>query len=1231
MLLLHKLQKKVVDLTTKSFTMKKQATSNKQQATLKFRFKSLLFPLFFYMLIPLFSKSQIISNLVWNHVDGISEPYSITKSLTDKQGNTITIATKVVPSEDANISVIKFDRSGSIIWQQSYNGISNAKDYATNLYIDDNYNIFVCGTSYDSTTLYDMLVLKYDSAGTLEITMQYDGPANGDDIATAVGLDGGGRIYVTGSSTVSGNMTDFVTVKYQTDGTFDWEAFYDYANGYEVPIGIEFKHDYSSMYISGASASSLTNWDYATINYDLSGTQLGAVRSSSAGIGFDNPMGFFIDSLNNIYITGSAIDSGTTTYNIKTMKLDSALNILWTKTYDEDHMNDQGNDIAVDDYGNVYVTGYVMAGNDSSNIAILKYDAAGNLIWSKNFNGKDSNGNDIGKKIVIEGNRIFVSGVFVMDGNTNIGTFQLDSSGQVMWMDVFDGLGNGLDEVTSLTITSDHFIYVSGLSFDGISNKNITLCYKLMYENFDNVDYLVDSTKFLKNQIVFKLKPELINTEFANNKKWQFAKLNEIVADSIVSIIANNLGYEYAGDFYAIKIFDWMIKDDSISTARNGLTFIMDKLWSTYRLLLHESLDESIAVDSLNTLPNYIEYAHLINFGSLQSIQNDPYIIDQNSLHAGSVGIKMLGSHASQGAWDIEVGKPFVKVGIIDQQISHYASDFKIGLTDILGHTKVVDGKDFFFGYPMWNWGNGRWHGTCVAGIIGALRNNKSYWTPYPWEGIAGIAGGDWNQMNPGVSLVCAKTFISLQSPNFMHENAIAWCANNSLEGGKCHIINCSFGTSVNNQTLDNVLKFAFENHCVIVASRGNWYDDINQNAIGLSSATAPFFPATSRKEWVISVGASGNDGKYKTKLNGDAEYNSGYGRNVDLIAPGSTDIVLTTNNEIIPPFGYEYIPNGEYSTFTGTSASAAHVSGVASLLLSHHVGGLYPNALDDGDVQHLIKKYADATGEIVEKVGSGKLNAFNALKYADIPHGYWIQHANDAHITSTNYTTVDPGILIEIENYVFEGLLPNHQYKADKIEITRTYSVTLPNFAVSPVVIDQWITHNSGASPIFTDLSEPESYADISNIVITGNVLTATVKTYVYKITHDYILNQLLNYPRYYPDYTPNVSTNVSFHMFDNIGNLDLNDKEDNDIQIVIFPNPCQDYFYYRIEKQFKDYLKLTVFNILGEIVLSQAEITSTKSNSRINTKHLPPGIYHVVFETGTSKYSTALFITSN
>ena len=79
MLMLQILQKKVVDLTTKSFTMKKQATSNKQQATLKIRFRRILIPLFFYMLIPLFSKSQIISNLVWNHVDGISEPYANTK------------------------------------------------------------------------------------------------------------------------------------------------------------------------------------------------------------------------------------------------------------------------------------------------------------------------------------------------------------------------------------------------------------------------------------------------------------------------------------------------------------------------------------------------------------------------------------------------------------------------------------------------------------------------------------------------------------------------------------------------------------------------------------------------------------------------------------------------------------------------------------------------------------------------------------------------------------------------------------------------------------------------------------------------------------------------------------------------------------------------------------------------------------------------------------------------
>jgi len=1219
MLLLHKLQKKVVDLTTKSFTMKKQATSNKQQATLKIRFKSLLFPLFFYMLIPLFSKSQIISNLVWNHVDGISEPYSITKSLTDKQGNTITIATKVEPSEDANISVIKFDRAGSIIWQQSYNGISNAKDYATNLYIDDDYNIFVCGTSYDSTTLYDMLVLKYDSAGTLEITMQYDGPANGDDIATAVGLDGGGRIYVTGSSTVSGNMTDFVTVKYQTDGTFDWEAFYDYANGYEVPIGIEFKHDYSSMYISGASASSLTNWDYATINYDLSGTQLGAVRSSSAGIGFDNPMGFFIDSLNNIYITGSAIDSGTATYNIKTMKLDSALNILWTKTYDEDHMNDQGNDLAVDDYGNVYVTGYVMAGNDSSNIAILKYDAAGNLIWNKNYGDRDTFSSDKGKKIVIVDNKIFVTGTYEQAGNLNISTFQIDSSGNMMWCKFFDGVGHGFDSPTSLTVTDSNEVIISGISFDGIANTNITYNYSLLRIDSLVVGYNTDSNKYVKGEVIVKFDPAIIDSNFADNINWQFAKLSEIVPNSVVTDIVNAMSYDPAGDLIVVKIYDWMTKSDSLSIARNGDTIVMDKLWSTYRLLTPYGYDEEDIDTALNNGLSDIKYAQLNYIFSPGSIPNDTYISNQLSL-IPSLATPDAHIHAD-GAWDIETGSSLIKVGIIDGIIDYTHPDFGGGS---LATSKIIGGEDFVTNTPIDFVTTYNWHGTACGGIIGALRNNGL--------GIAGVAGGDIALNNKGVSLVTLGVQITPEDISLTAViNAIvkgsAYTLGNS--GYACNILNNSYEKETTDFATQDAVKFCFDNHCTFVGIRGNRYSYEN-----FANNTKNAYPGCNRKEWVINVGASGNNGFHKQlspgSINGDLHFESNYGSDVDVIAPGSMDIITScqaTNTTSGGGFADgPFAGDIQYTHFNGTSAAAPHVTGLSALMLSHHkISSGYPNSLDDGDIQYLIKKYATDNGtEGQTIVGSGLINAEETMKHIDISHGYWVQHVNSMHLTGSSVSTINTGIPISLNGFYSNELTPNIIYTGNQIYMTRYYTATLPGFAVNPQVEDHWITHKSGAGS--NPVSLPTDYYEDMTYSISGNVLTATVKTYCYEITSS--PTQIIYPYKYFPDKPNDISTDVSFLMYDNTANLhsvDLNDRQN---LLNVFPNPCNKNFYIEFLSDNSKKAIIKVYNTLGQIVINYIVATTSPNRISINTSDLPNGIYQVMIETSDNKYSTKLIV---
>ena len=123
-----------------------------------------------------------------------------------------------------------------------------------------------------------------------------------------------------------------------------------------------------------------------------------------------------------------------------------------------------------------------------------------------------------------------------------------------------------------------------------------------------------------------------------------------------------------------------------------------------------------------------------------------------------------------------------------------------------------------------------------------------------------------------------------------------------------------------------------FRNQTVNVCSRAN---DGNTNN---------YFPAYAEREyWVLSVGGSGVDGAKHP--------NSSYGGDVDVIAPYDQSLIQTINNLSI----------SDYSDFSGTSASAPHVAGVAGLMLSHiNDQPNTPNNLAPDDVEFLIQRYAN-------------------------------------------------------------------------------------------------------------------------------------------------------------------------------------------------------------------------------------------------------------------------------
>src|SRR5215510_10840882 len=106
--------------------------------------------------------------------------------------------------------------------------------------------------------------------------------------ARAMTIDAAGNIYITGPGD-GGKKTgvDFLTVKYNSSGGLVWAARYNYSvtNGEDWPYAIAVDGS-ANVYVTGRSVTStgkVTNYDYATVKYNSSGTQVWAARYGSSG------------------------------------------------------------------------------------------------------------------------------------------------------------------------------------------------------------------------------------------------------------------------------------------------------------------------------------------------------------------------------------------------------------------------------------------------------------------------------------------------------------------------------------------------------------------------------------------------------------------------------------------------------------------------------------------------------------------------------------------------------------------------------------------------------------------------------------------------------------------------------------------------------------------------------------------------------------------------------------
>jgi hypothetical protein len=162
---------------------------------------------------------------------------------------------------------IKYDPQGDTVWVRSYNGSGNDYDYTRDIVLDRSGNIYVTGQSTGSGSGKDYITIKYHPNGDTAWIRIYVGPSNGNDVATAIAVDGSNYVYVTGYSDSTGTDQDYVTIKYNPNGDTAWVRRYNGpGNGYDQAFSLALDSS-GNVYVTGESQGDGTDYDYCTIKY----------------------------------------------------------------------------------------------------------------------------------------------------------------------------------------------------------------------------------------------------------------------------------------------------------------------------------------------------------------------------------------------------------------------------------------------------------------------------------------------------------------------------------------------------------------------------------------------------------------------------------------------------------------------------------------------------------------------------------------------------------------------------------------------------------------------------------------------------------------------------------------------------------------------------------------------------------------------------------------------------
>lgn len=425
-------------------------------------------------------------------------------------------------------------KSAILSWAKNMGG-SDA-DLGGDIAVDDDGNVYTTGYfrntgdfdpgvgTFNLTSAggIDIFISKVDPDGNLVWTESFG--STGFDRGFGIAVDGDGNVYGAGyfQGTVdfhpgfgTANLTAFNTdtyvVKLDTDGNFVWaRSVGDSGGDYGRAIAVDAAQN---VYVLGEfqntvdfdpgpgnaflSETGSAGGDVFILKLDAAGNYVWAIRHG--GPSDDGARSIKVDAAGNVYSTGGFyatvdFDPGAGVFDLTSSgsddvfisKLDVNGNFVWAKQIGSTAI-DRGQDLALDDTGNVYVTGHFNGTVDfdpgagtfsltsaQDDVFIVKLDTDGDFGWAKSISGTSY---DQFYTLDVDGDgNVYAGGKFygVIDFDPGAGAFELDVFGDCIVKFDTDGnfewaigyAGTSIEMGMAIAADDNDNVYVTGQFFE---------------------------------------------------------------------------------------------------------------------------------------------------------------------------------------------------------------------------------------------------------------------------------------------------------------------------------------------------------------------------------------------------------------------------------------------------------------------------------------------------------------------------------------------------------------------------------------------------------------------------------------------------------------------------------------------------------------------------------------------------------------------------------------------